>query len=290
MHVLKPFDYYEPETLEEASELLSSQGRKPRVLAGGIDIIPRMRKGKIEVDSLINIQKVPGLDLFEADDTKGMKFGAMVRLRSLEMSKFVQETYPALYRAIHQISSWQVKLMGTAVGNICVATPASDVATTLIALGAELTIASGDGQRKEPMETFYLEYGRTSLQIGEMVTEVNLPSPAPATATAFLNLTRTRGDIAKVSVAVSVALNDGICSEARIAVGAVAPTVFRAVEAESLLKGQELTSDRIQKAGEAAAKEAHPITDLRSTADYRREMTRVLVRRAMENALDRARA
>jgi len=289
MRVLKPFEYFEPETLEAASEYLTSHGGKARVLAGGIDLIPRLRREKVEADGLVNIRNIPALDAVETGDA-GLSFGAMVRLHFLETSKVVREDYTTLYSAIHQISSLQVKHMGTVVGNICVATPASDVATALIALGAELTIARAGGQRKEPLEKFYPDYGRTSLQIGEMVTDIHLPSPAPATGTAFLNLTRTRGDISKVSVAVSVTLDDGICSDARIAVGAVAPTVFRAVEVENLLKGRELSPDRIQKAGEAAAKEVHPITDLRSTADYRKQMTGVLVRRALEKALDRARA
>ncbi|MFH1490202.1 MAG: xanthine dehydrogenase family protein subunit M [Pseudomonadota bacterium] len=290
MRVLKPFDYFEPETVEEASELLSIHGGKARVLAGGVDLIPRMRKGKTSADRLVNIQKLPGMDLFEADETKGLKFGAMVRLRSLETSRVVRDKYPALYQAIHQISSLQAKTMGTAVGNLCVATPASDVATTLLALGAKLTIAGGGSTREEPMESFYPEYGRTSLKKGQLVTAVTLPASTPGTGTAFLNLVRTCGDIAKVSVAVSVTMNDGVCMEARIAVGAVAPVVFRAVKAEAMLKGKKMDIGLIQEAAKAAAGATTPITDLRSTADYRREMTGVLVRRALEKALDTLKA
>jgi carbon-monoxide dehydrogenase medium subunit len=290
MRILEPFDYFEPETFEEASELLSGHEGEARILAGGLDLIPRMRKGKIRADRLVNIQKLPGIDLFEADETKGMKIGAMVRLRSLETSRAVQEQYPALYKAIHQISSLQAKSMGTAVGNLCVATPASDVATTLLALGAKLTIAGGSGEKKEPLENFYPEYGRTSLKEGELVTAVILPAPKVGTGTAFLNLVRTRGDIAKVSVAASVTMNDGICLEARIAIGAVAPVVFRALRAEAILKDNKMDSHLILEAAKIATGEAEPITDLRSTADYRKEMTGVLVRRALEKAQDAAQA
>lgn len=286
MHILEPFDYFEPETLDEASELLSYREGEARILAGGLDLIPRMRKGKIRADRLVNIQKLPGMDLFEADKTKGLRFGAMIRLRFLETSRAVQEQYPALYKAIHQISSLQAKSMGTAVGNLCVATPASDVATALLALGANLTITGRSGEKKEPMESFYPEYGRTSLKKGELVIAVTLPAPRIGTGTAFLNLVRTRGDIAKVSVAVSVTMNDGICVEARIAVGAVAPVVFRAAKAEAILKGNKMDSHLIHEAAKAAAGEAEPMTDLRSTADYRREMTGVLVGRALEKAQD----
>jgi len=290
MRVLKSFDYFEPASVKEASQLLATYGDKAQVLAGGIDVIPRMRRDVIRPDCLVNIQNIPGMETIESAGGEGLTFGAMVRLRSLESSKAVRKNYPALYMAIHQISSVQAKYMGTAVGNICVATPASDVATTLLALGAELTIGRVENERKEPMEKFYLAYGRTSLQSGEMVTAVFLPSPPPGTGTAFMNLTRTRGDIAKVSTAVAITVKEGVCREARIAVGAAAPTVFRATKAEALLRGQKVNSGTINAAAEKAAGETAPITDLRSTADYRKEMTGVLVRRALEKALETVKA
>jgi carbon-monoxide dehydrogenase medium subunit len=171
-----------------------------------------------------------------------------------------------------------------------VATPASDVATALIAFGAELKIAGVKGQRTEPLEKFYLGHQRTSLQRGEMVTEVSLPNPAPGMSSAFLNLVRTHADIAKVSVGVAMIVKGGICQEAKIVIGAVAPTVFRAAKAEALLKGQKMTHPVISKAAETAAEETRPISDLRSTAEYRKEMAEVLVRRALERAVEKAKA
>ena len=290
MRVLKPFDYFEPGTVKEAAQLLSTREGKARVLAGGLDLIPSMRIGKKEADCLVNIQKIPGLEAIEAAGEKGVKFGAMSKLRSLETSKSIQDNYPIFYEAIHQISSVQTKYMGTAVGNICVATPASDVATALFALGAELTIEGVDGERKEFIEDFYVDYGRTSLQKDEIVTEVFLPHPPAGTGTAFMNLVRTHADIAKVSIAVAITVMDGICEDARIAVGAAAPTVFRAIEAESVLKGQMVTSEEINEAAETAAGETKPISDLRSKATYRMEMTGILVRRALEKALQHVKA
>jgi carbon-monoxide dehydrogenase medium subunit len=290
MHVLKPFDYFEPETVKEAAQLLSTHGGNAQVLAGGIDLIPRMRVGKIKADVLVNIQKIPDLDSIETNDTGDLKFGAMATLHALETSKTVRDSYPALYRAVHQISSVQAKQMGTAVGNLCVATPASDLATALFALGAELTITGVEGERTESIHAFYPDNGRTSLVAGEIVTAVSLPSPPTGTGSAFMNLIRTRADIAKVSVAVALALKDGTCQSARIALGAVAPTVFRAAKAEALLTGRELTPEIILEAAKIAAGETSPITDLRSTSEYRREMTGVLVGRALEKALHQAKA
>lgn len=288
MRSLEPFDYFEPGNIHEASEILSARGEKAWVLAGGIDLIPRIRRGTLKADHVINIQKIPGLESIDFMREKGLTFGAMTRLHALEKSKIVQDEFPILYEAVHQIASFQAKYMGTAVGNLCVGTPASDLATALLALDAELTIAKADGERKELLSNFYLDYYRTTLERGELVTNVFLPSPPEGTGTAFMNLVRTRADIAKVSVAVSLSLENGVCLDSRIAVGAVAPTVFRATNAELMLQDRKINTDAVREAAEAAAGQTRAITDLRSTACYRKEMTRVLVGRALESAFKRA--
>ena len=284
MRALRYFEYLEPGTVEEAVQLLSSHGDKAKVLAGGIDLIPRMRQRKIAPKYVVNIQRIPGLDYIKGDGKEGLKFGALATLRSIELSPSIRKGYAILYEAAHQITSVQAKTMGTAVGNLCVATPASDIATALFALGAELKISSTAGERNTPVEDFFIGPGQTALKPGEMVTEVTLPGPAPGTRGAFLNLVRTKDDIAKVSVAVVVTFSGDTCREARVALGAVAPTVLRAAKAETVLKGQSLDQKTIEAAAEAASEEARPISDLRSTAEYRGEMTRVLVRRALEKA------
>lgn len=290
MRTLKPFDYFEPVTVKEAVQLLSTHAEKAQVLAGGVDLIPRMRKGTIKTDYLVNIQKIPSLEYVKDSGAKGLEFGAMARLHSIETSKAIQKSYPILYEAVHQITSVQTKYMGTAVGNICVGTPASDVATVLMALGAEVKITGVKGERKEPMEKFCVGYLCTSLKRGEMVTGVFLPGSPSGTGTAFLNLVRTHADIAKVSVAVSISIKNDVCQDVRIAIGAAAPAVFRAAKAEAALKGQKVDSKAIGNAAETAAGETKPITDVRSTTEYRKEMARVLVGRALEKALERAKA
>ena len=287
---MKPFEYFEANTVKEATQLLSNYGEKAQILAGGIDLIPRIRKGDIKAEYVVNIQKIPDLDYIGADGNQGLKFGAMVKLHSLETSKAIQENYPIFYEAIHQITSVQAKYMGTAVGNLCVATPASDVATALYVLGAGLKIAGVKGERTEPIEKFYLDYLRTSLKRGEMVTGVSLPKPSPGAGTSFLNLARTRSDIAKMCVAVALTVQDGIWREVRIAMGAAAPTIFRATKAEGALTGQKASLQAIAAAAKTASEETRPITDLRSTAEYRKEMANVLVRRALEKALEKAKA
>jgi len=286
---LKPFEYFEPATVKEAADLLNTYGSKAQILAGGIDLIPRMRSGSIEADYVINIQKIPELSYFKFDESKGLEFGAMTSLRFLETSKVLKDVYPALQQAIHQITSVQSKYIGTAVGNLCVATPASDVATALMAYDAKLTIEGTNGQRKEKLSDFYLDYRVTSLKKGELVTGVFIPKPAKGTGAAFMNRVRTHADIAKITVAVVIEVEGDICREARIALGAVAPTVVRATSAEELLRNKKIDDGLIQKAAETSVAHAKPITDIRSTAEYRTEMTRVLVRRALQKAFDRAR-
>lgn len=285
---MKPFEYFEPKTVKETIQFLNDYGEEAKILAGGIDLIPRMRKGVIKPKYVVSIQKIPGLEYIEPDGTEGLKFGAMAKLYSIETSKVIQEKYPILYEAIHQITSVQAKYMGTAVGNLCVATPGSDVATALFALGAELKIAGMEGERTEPIEKFYLDYLRTSLQRGEMVTGVILRNPQPGTGAAFLNLVRTHSDIAKVNVAATIIVQECVCREARIAIGAAAPTVFRAAKAEAVLIGEKLSAEVFNEAASTASGETRPITDLRSTTAYRKEMAKVLVRRALEMALEKA--
>ena len=285
---LRPFQYFEPKSIDEAIELLNTYGDTAQILAGGVDLIPRLRTGAISADTIINIQTIPELSYIKADGADGLEFGAMATLRSLELSLELKRVYPAVYDAIHQLSSVQCKCMGTAVGNVCVATSASDVATALMAVNSVLIVAGRNCRRRVPLAGFYTGYRRTALQRGEFVTGVLLPKPARGEASTFMNLVRTHADIAKLAVGVSVLRENGVCKEARIALGAVAPTVFRADAAERVLRGQELSSAGIAAAAEAAAASTTPITDFRSTDEYRREMTRVLVGRALTKAAAQA--
>ena len=286
---LKPFDYFEPTTIEEATQILSKYGTKAKVLAGGVDLVARMRRRQVQPQYVLSILSIPGLDYIQSDKA-GLRFGALTTIRSIELSPIVEKDYAVLYEAASQIASVQVKTMGTAVGNLCVATPASDIASALYALGARLRIVGPASERIIPIENFFVGVNQTVLEPGEIVTEVILPSPAPQTGGAFFKLVRTASDIAKVNVAVSLTVTDNTCRDAKIALGSVAPTVFRATQAEEALKGSTLEPKVVEEAAQLAAQEAKPITDLRSTVEYRGEMVRVLVRRAVEKALTKARA
>ena len=283
---LPAFEYMEPSTVEEAIQFLVDGGEEARVLAGGVDLLPSMRSGALTAAVLVNIKRIAGLDQLAVDEDARLVFGAATTLHAMELSSELRSRFPALYEAIHQITSVQSKCMGTAVGNLCVATPASDVAPALAALDAVMIAAGPEGQRAIPVEDFYVDYRRTALRRGEFVTRVEVPLPAERRGVAFLNQVRTHGDIAKLTVTVSLLVDEGVCRDARIAIGSAAPTMFRATAAEQALEATEPSGELFARAGELAAQAAMPIDDVRSTAAYRHEMAAVLVRRALSRAAD----
>jgi len=284
---LKGFEYFEPDTVQETVSLLEEYGQDAQILAGGVDLIPRLRTGSINAAYLINIGRIAGLDEISFDKENGFTFGAMATLQRLAVCQELKNYFPCVQEAIQQITSVQSKTMGTAVGNLCVATPATDVAPALMAYDASLEIVGPGGARFVKVADFYEGYRKTVLDHGEFVTRVLINTPAPGTGAAFLNRVRTHADIAKVTVAAAVLMYGGVCKEARIGLGAVAPKAFRAARAEALLVGRT-PDDAIAEAVEAAAAEAEPITDFRSTEEYRREMVRVLTRRALTKAFENA--
>lgn len=287
MHrVLLPFEFFEPGTVNEAVAL--ADGFKARILAGGVDLVLKMRLRQIVPEKVISLQKVPGLDYVESKPETGLRIGAMATLRQVEQSPIVKEKWVLLHEAISKIVSVQTKTMGTVVGNLCVATPASDVAPPLFVLGAGLKIAGLNGEKVIPIEYFFVDVGKTILESHEIVTEIFVPILPEGTGSAFMKLTKTAEDIAKVNIAVTINIADGICKKAKIALGSVAPTPIRVTEAEEAIQGEKMDEKSIARAAEAAADTVKPISDVRSTAVYRKEMVRVLVKDTLKKAAARA--
>ena len=289
MHrVLLPFEFFEPTTIKEVVELVD--GDKVRVLAGGVDLVLKMRRREILPEKVVSLQKVPGLDYVEGNGSAGLKIGALATLTQIEQSQVVIENCALLREAISKIVSVQTKTMGTAIGNLCVATPASDVAPPLYAMGARMKIVGVDAEREIPIEEFFVDAGKTALGPHEIVTEIVVPSLPSGSGSAFMKLSKTAEDIAKVNAAVMVTLAGGRCEDARIALGSVAPTPIRAIGAETMMKGQKMDKKTIEEASASAAEAATPISDIRSTAEYRKEMVRILVKDALQEAAGRAQA
>lgn len=280
---LGSFEYYEPRTVEDALGLLAELGRDARVLAGGCELIPELRRRESAPRAIVSIAHIAGLDevrLFGEE----LVIGALASLGAVERRLASVDDFAALFEGIDSIASVQVRNTGTLVGNLCVATPASDIATPLIVLGAEAHVASTQGTRTLPVFDLFSGAKQNSLRAGELVLEVRVRRPSPGTGSSFAKLTRTAADCAKLNVAGAVVMEGELCTDVRLVLGAVAATPVRAERAEGCLRGGPLEQTAIARAAAMAAEDVNPITDLRSTAEYRREATRVLVERVLSRA------
>ena len=282
---MRPFNYLAPTRLDEALSLLT-----PRAvpLAGGTDLFLRMERRQAQPDTIVDLKRIPGMDEVEAVDG-GVRIGALALMETLAASPLISERYDALAQSARVVGSIQTRNRATVGGNLANASPAADTATPLMALGATVEAAGAGGTRKIPVHELFLGPGRTALREGELLTAVRVPGLPARAGSAFQRCVRTAMDIAVVNCAAFVRLDaEGSVAEARIALGAVGPTPLRAVSAEERLKGQRLDPNLAASAAECAAEDAQPIDDVRAGADYRKEMVRVLTRRAIEDACQRA--
>jgi carbon-monoxide dehydrogenase medium subunit len=287
---VKAFEYLEPTSMEQALEWLNTHRGRARILAGGTDLYLRLRKGVFVPDYLIDLKRIPDSNYITPNRGGGVQLGPTTLQDDVACSTLIQQLYPALAEAASWVGAAQTRNRATVVGNLCNASPAADTAPALLSYGAQVNIRSAQGERTIPLEEFFVGPGRTALQDNELVAEIILPAPAPHTGAAFFRRTRTAMDIAVVCGATMLQLSDGTCQDARIGLGAVGPTPMRATRAEAALRGQTLTDQVVEEASRIASEEARPIDDVRSTGEYRRDMVRVLTRRGLRQALERARA
>jgi carbon-monoxide dehydrogenase medium subunit len=280
------FDYHAPRTLEEALAILREQGDDARVIAGGTALVTMMRQRLVRPSCLVSLRDVQGLDRIEA--TNGaVRLGAMVTHREAEISPLVRERSPILSETLHRVATIRIRHMATLGGALAHADPNQDPPVTLMALGARVEIRGAGGSRELPLEEFFRDYYETALAPGELVTGILVPQLSAASGAAFLKfLPRTADDYATVAVAATVTLEpDGErCREARIALGAVGVTPLRGRAAEALLPGERLSESLLHAVGEAAKGEVDPLSDHRGSAAYKREMTAVMVGRALTQA------
>lgn len=284
---MREFEYHDARTLDEAIALLGRYEANARVLAGGTDLVIMMSDRVVTPDHVIDIKRIPELTRFECDHDNGLVFGAAVPFRRLEASPEVRRFYPGLAEAASEVGSWQIRNLGTPGGNLCTASPACEIGPILYALDAQLEIAGPRGRRRVPVQQFITDVRRTVLEPDELLVEIHVPAPAARQGSHYIKLKeRQKMDIAFVGVAAVVELEpeDGVIREARIALGAVAPTPIRVPRAEASLRGQRLTDAVLEEAGREAAATARPIMDVRASAEYRREMVDILTRRTVQQA------
>ncbi len=283
---MKRFDYLKPQSLEEALSLLNQYGDKAKLLAGGTDAIVMNRQKKISPDVFISLRGILGLDQIEPNGI--FKIGAMVTHRTIEQSKLVRKKFPLLADASSVLGSVQVRNVATIGGNLCTASPSAETAPSLLVYEAEVQLVSSREERRLSLESFFTGPGETALDKKEILKEILLPLPPPNSVGTYLKLGRRKSvDLSVVNVAVLLTLDpkSGICERARIALGAVAPTSIRAKETEKTLEGNLLDEGIIRKAGDCAKQECSPITDIRGSAEYRREMVKVLVEKGIRQSL-----
>jgi CO/xanthine dehydrogenase FAD-binding subunit len=286
---LPKFAYYAPKTLEEVLLLLDEKGEGARVMAGGTDLLIRMKHGLLKPQTVIDLKDIAGLNTIHFQARKGLTIGATALLVDVASHPDILKRYPAVAAAAEETANVQIRNMGTVGGNLCNAAPSADNAPTLIAMKAEVTLTSLKGERRLPLDQFFSGPGKTALNPGEVLTAIFVPLPSPKSGTSYQHVSaRGKVDISAVCVGVMAGFDGETCSEVRICLGAVAPIPLRAQKTEKLLKSQKWTPELIKKAGAQAAREAKPITDVRASAEYRKEMVAVLTRRALEEAQKRA--
>ncbi len=280
------FEYFEPRTIDEAVKLLADYGEKAKLIAGGTDLLVQMKMGKVHPQYLIHILRIPSLRYLIEE--KGLHMGALTPFREIEKSQVIKEKYTALFEAARSVSSVQIKTMGTIGGNLCNASPAADTAPPLLVFESRVKLINGKEERSFRLEEFFVGPGETLLNSNELLAEIEVPEVSSQTGSAFLKMSRVHADLSKVSVAVAIVREGNVCIDCRIALGAVAKTPLRAKKGEEILKGEKVKETIIEKASLQAAQEIQPITDLRSTAWYRKGVAKVMVRNAINLAWKRA--
>ncbi len=282
---MKKFDYYQPEGLSEAFHLLEKFGDTARYIAGGTDLIVRIKQKAIQPDALISLRGIDSLKGFNVN--KGVSLGSMTLFRDIERSEELRKACPALVEAVRVLANPQVRNVATPGGNISNAAPSADCAPPLLVMDAVLTVEGPGGERAIPIEEFFVGPGKTCMDSTEIVTRITIPETEKATGMAFQKVGRVSQDIAIANVAALLVMEGKTCRKCRIAAGAVAPVPLRLHKVETLVEGRKVDQELVDEAGRLASAEVQPITDVRSTEEYRRHISGVLVKKAIEQAMER---
>jgi carbon-monoxide dehydrogenase medium subunit len=284
--VLPDFDYYAPESLSEATGLLMQLGRSAKVLAGGTDILVKMKSGLLAPSVLVSLKNLHDLRRIRWDADRGLAIGALATHNEIYNSAVVQEQFLSLSEAAHKLANNQIRNRGTIGGNLVNAIPSADLPPILIALGAYVTLASPDGIRTIPVENFFTGVSCCALDPErEILTEVVIPPQETTGRTDLKFGLRRSGALAVVGVAAAVTMDGDMVKDARICLGAVYKVPTRAIQAEQVLIGNTWTNDLLEQAGRAAVGCCLPISDIRGSAEYRRDLVRIYTRRALTRAI-----
>jgi len=288
--MISDFEYIAPKTLKEALGLLDQYKDDYKIIAGGQSLLIMMRQGLIKPKYLIDIKGISELDYIKYDEKKGLRIGSLTTHRTIEKSSLIKNSFGILSEMERGLASIQTRNWGSIGGNLCHGDPAGDPAPVLITLNGTLTLTSLKDERTMLVEDFFLDYFETALKPGEILTEIQVPPIPKNTGVAYSKFNVIENDMAIIGVAIAMTLGsrDGHCEDIRIALANASPRPMRAKKAEEVLRGKTITDDLLKEAGEVASQEADPISDIHASAEYRRELLRVLVKRVGKEALFRA--
>jgi carbon-monoxide dehydrogenase medium subunit len=288
--ILKKFEYLQPKSIDEAISLLESHGDSAKYIAGGTDVIVKCKEKKIAPHYLVSLRGLKDLAYIQRDAEGILRIGALTTHRMLETSSLIRSHYPAIYDAVQNIGSVQVRNVATIGGNICNAVPSADGIIPLLTLGAHLTLVGPKGKRSLPLKSFFLGPGQTLMNHGEILTEFFIPTLLPRTSGAYIKHTRREAmelPILGVGMGLSLAEDKKTCAKVRIALGVAAPTPIRAVLAEEYLTGKEVNEQTLAETAKKAAQETKMRDSIRGQAWYRKEMVAVLINRLGLKCLER---
>ena len=277
------FDYYKPQSLKEIWDL-RKKIPGARYIAGGTDLLVQIKNREITPEALISLRSIP--------EMHGIKMGKVCRIGSTtpiaDLIKHPElgNTYPVLIQAAKKIGSTQIRNMGTVGGNLCNCSPSADTALPFLVLDARAVLKNPEGSREIPLKDFFLGPGESCLSTDEILTELLLEKPGPYIKAKFLKKGRVKLDLSIASVAVLLEMDGKTCKKARVAVGSVAPVPMRLNRVEERLKNEVISKKILQEAQQIAKKSVSPITDIRSTADYRREIVAVYIKRIIQELVN----
>ncbi|MGM0689210.1 MAG: FAD binding domain-containing protein [Bacillota bacterium] len=283
---LRDFEYYIPESVEEACQLLHKFGSKAKAIAGGTDLLIKMKKDLLAPEVLVDIGQLTKLKIIEHVTGKGVVIGAGATHNDIQNSKVLQQKYLSVAEAAHQLANNQVRNLGTVGGNISNAVPSADLPPILIALDTKVKIVGPQGARILPLEDVFTGPNQTVLENDELITEFVIPDDGFTGSTYIKFSLRASGALALVGVAAAVKIEGNVLKDARIVLGAVSPVPVRAKKAENMLRGRQVSAGLFTEAGVVASGECRPISDIRASAEYRMDMVRIYTKRALQKAVD----
>jgi len=287
--MIKDFEHFAPKTVKEACSLLAQYKDDAKIIAGGQSLLILMKQRLISPKYVIDIKGLSSLDYINFDKKEGLRIGALSTHRAVETSSVVRREFGVLAEMEQEVANLPIRNWGTIGGNLCQADPAGDPAPVLIALNARVKVASSTGERSVALEGFFKDYLETVLKPGEILTEIEVPNPAAHTGVAYARFSLVDQGHPLVGAAASITLDsrNATCKDARIVLGGSAATPMRAKKAEKVLIGKEIKDGLIEEAAQAASEEARPPSDIHASEEYRRKVAKVLVRRALKQALER---